>query len=227
MALVWVSMRMVSPDSTRAMGPPSTASGATWPMQKPWVPPEKRPSVTRATFSERPAPTMAEVGVSISGMPGPPFGPWYRTTTTAPGGTSCRSMARRTSSSESKTCAGPSKLRPSLPVILPTAPSGARDPLSTARCPSALTGFDGGRTRNFSFSVVLLVSDSAAEKDCSARERPVMVRASEWGMTPQSIKYLNKAGVPPASWRSSMSADPQGFMSAKTGVRRRTRSKSS
>mmetsp|Transcript_30771 Transcript_30771/g.99192 ORF Transcript_30771/g.99192 Transcript_30771/m.99192 type:complete len:276 (-) Transcript_30771:147-974(-) len=87
MALVWVSMRMVSPDSTRAMGPPSTASGATWPMQKPWVPPEKRPSVTRATFSERPAPTMAEVGVSISGMPGPPFGPWYRTTTTAPGGT--------------------------------------------------------------------------------------------------------------------------------------------
>ena len=27
------------------MGPPSTASGATWPMQNPWVPPEKRPSV--------------------------------------------------------------------------------------------------------------------------------------------------------------------------------------
>ena len=36
---------MRSPSATNAIGPPSTASGATWPMQKPHVPPEKRPSV--------------------------------------------------------------------------------------------------------------------------------------------------------------------------------------
>ena len=60
---------------TRPMGPPSCASGATWPMQKPWEPPEKRPSVMSAQSWPRPAPMMALVGVSISGMPGPPLGP--------------------------------------------------------------------------------------------------------------------------------------------------------
>ncbi len=39
---------------TKAMGPPSTASGATWPTQNPWVPPENRPSVTRAQSPPRP-----------------------------------------------------------------------------------------------------------------------------------------------------------------------------
>lgn len=37
--------------------------------------PEKRPSVRSATLLDRPMPTMALVGVSISRMPGPPFGP--------------------------------------------------------------------------------------------------------------------------------------------------------
>ena len=57
------------------MGPPSAASGLTWPMAKPCVPPEKRPSVSTAHLSPRPAPMSADVGVSISGMPGPPRGP--------------------------------------------------------------------------------------------------------------------------------------------------------
>jgi hypothetical protein len=48
-----------------------------WPMQKPWLPPEKRPSVRSATQSPSPAPMMADVGVSISGRPGPPLGPSY------------------------------------------------------------------------------------------------------------------------------------------------------
>ena len=57
------------------MGPPLKASGATWAIMKPWVAPLKRPSVTSATLSERPAPTMAPVTPSISRMPGPPRGP--------------------------------------------------------------------------------------------------------------------------------------------------------
>ena len=39
------------------------------------VAPEKRPSVTIATVSPRPAPMTAPVTPSISRMPGPPFGP--------------------------------------------------------------------------------------------------------------------------------------------------------
>ena len=44
-------------------------------MEAPRVAPEKRPSVMRATLSPRPIPQMAEVGLSISRMPGPPLGP--------------------------------------------------------------------------------------------------------------------------------------------------------
>ena len=50
-------------------------SGVTCPTMKPCDPPEKRPSVIKATSLPSPAPMMAEVGVSISGMPGPPLGP--------------------------------------------------------------------------------------------------------------------------------------------------------
>ena len=45
------SITMRSPSRTNAIGPPSTASGATWPTQKPWVPPENRPSVTSAAVA--------------------------------------------------------------------------------------------------------------------------------------------------------------------------------
>ena len=68
-------MRIRSPFRIRAMGPLSMASGLTWPMQSPAVPPLKRPSVMRATDLPRPWPLIMEVGESISGMPGPPLGP--------------------------------------------------------------------------------------------------------------------------------------------------------
>ena len=61
--------------STSAIGPPTAASGETCPMDAPLDAPEKRPSVIRATLEPSPIPAMAEVGFSISRMPGPPFGP--------------------------------------------------------------------------------------------------------------------------------------------------------
>ena len=73
----------MSPSATSPIGPPTAASGATWPMQGPRVPPENRPSVT-STTRVYPSPIRAEVGESISGMPGPPRGPSYRITTTSP-----------------------------------------------------------------------------------------------------------------------------------------------
>ena len=51
---------------------------------KPRVAPEKRPSVSSATVSPSPSPTIAAVTASISRMPGPPAGPSLRMTTTSP-----------------------------------------------------------------------------------------------------------------------------------------------
>ena len=45
------------------------ASGDMCPIMKPWDPPEKRPSVMSATSLPNPAPIIALVGVSISGIP--------------------------------------------------------------------------------------------------------------------------------------------------------------
>ena len=45
------------------------------PMEAPRVAPENRPSVMRATSLSSPIPAMAEVGFSISRIPGPPLGP--------------------------------------------------------------------------------------------------------------------------------------------------------
>ena len=70
-----MSMEMTSPSWTSAMGPPAAASGLTCPMAGPLVAPEKRPSVISAQDLSSPMPQMAEVGVSISRMPGPPAGP--------------------------------------------------------------------------------------------------------------------------------------------------------
>ena len=65
----------MSPSFTNAIGPPTYASGATWPTMKPWVAPEKRPSVSSTTLSSSLWPTSAPVTPSISRIPGPPFGP--------------------------------------------------------------------------------------------------------------------------------------------------------
>ena len=77
------------------------AIGLDFYMLKPWDPPENLPSVMSATSLPSPAPMIAEVGVSISGIPGPPFGPSYRITTTSPLTISFFSRACSISSSES------------------------------------------------------------------------------------------------------------------------------
>ena len=78
----------------RAVGA-NRASGVIWPMMNPCDPPlnlpkarcvrvgtrsgrrSRLPSVSIATSFPSPAPMIAEVGVSISGIPGPPLGPSY------------------------------------------------------------------------------------------------------------------------------------------------------
>jgi len=42
---------MMSPFLSKAIGPPTDASGPTWPIQNPLVAPENLPSVISATFS--------------------------------------------------------------------------------------------------------------------------------------------------------------------------------
>ena len=57
-----MSISMVSPSSTKPMAPPSAASGEAWPMDRPEVPPEKRPSVSRAQALPMPFDFRYEVG---------------------------------------------------------------------------------------------------------------------------------------------------------------------
>ncbi|ANB15841.1 hypothetical protein AWJ20_3485 [Sugiyamaella lignohabitans] len=138
------SIRISSPSSTKAIGPPSAASGTIWPMRKPWEPPLNLPSVRRATSLPKPYPIRALEGLSISGIPGPPFGPSYLMTTTVltPFLISPFSSAAIKSSSSSNTRAVPWKKVPSLPVILPTDPPGASEPRRICKCPLGLRGFD-------------------------------------------------------------------------------------
>ena len=68
-------MLMMSPSSTSAIGPPTAASGETCPIDAPLDAPLKRPSVMRATEEPSHIPAIADVGFSISLIPGPPFGP--------------------------------------------------------------------------------------------------------------------------------------------------------
>ncbi len=49
-----MSISTMSPSRISPMAPPSAASGDTWPTQSPEVPPEKRPSVTRAHWVPSP-----------------------------------------------------------------------------------------------------------------------------------------------------------------------------
>ena len=111
-------------------------------------PPLKRPSVRQATSCPSPAPMIKLVGFNISGIPmkgrcpltapprwnrdvpGPPFGPRYRSTTTvfSPFFSEPLSTAAVNSSSPSNVRAFPVNCRPSFPVILETDPPGARFP---------------------------------------------------------------------------------------------------
>ena len=87
---------------------------------------------------------MAAVGASISRIPGPPLGPSKRMTTTSPALTWSSRIASRHSSSESKTIAGPVKLRVFTPDTFATAPSGQRFPFKITRCPSLDFGWSIG-----------------------------------------------------------------------------------
>ena len=84
-----------------------------------------------ATELPKPAPISADVGFNISGIPGPPFGPSLRITTTCPALISPLDKNSITSSSRSQTFASPSKRSPSFPVILAIAPSVAKLPYNT------------------------------------------------------------------------------------------------
>ena len=68
-------MRIRSPSLTKAIGPPSTASGETCPTHSPVLPPLNRPSVNSRVDLPSPAPFIAPVIINISRIPGPPFGP--------------------------------------------------------------------------------------------------------------------------------------------------------
>ena len=100
-------MQIVSPSSTKAIGPPAAASGDTWPMHAPRVAPLNLPSVIRQTLSLNPRPMMLAVGASISCMPGPPRGPSYLITTTSPAFTLPSRIPAAADSSLSKITAGP------------------------------------------------------------------------------------------------------------------------
>ena len=82
--MVSASIVILSPSSINPITPPSWASGTLGPTTNPWVPPENRPSVIKATFFPSHAPIIAAVGFNISGIPDPTLGPSYRITPTTP-----------------------------------------------------------------------------------------------------------------------------------------------
>ena len=137
-----MSKVMVSPSRTAAMGPPSWASGATWPAMRPRVAPEKRPSVRSATVS-------LKLGDALDGGGDGEH--------LAHAGAAARAFVaddehvvgvdlavlrrrRRRPASRSKTRAVPVWLRRSWPATLMTQPSGARLPRRMTRPPVGLSG---------------------------------------------------------------------------------------
>ena len=101
------------------------------------------PSVISATDLSSPIPDIADVGESISLIPGPPFGPSYLITITSPATILLLNIASTASSSELNTLAGPSwtNISGSTADLFTTAPSTAKFPLSTAIPPVLLYGF--------------------------------------------------------------------------------------
>ena len=131
-----------------------------------------------------------------------------------------RSRAAIMASSLSKTLAMPEKCVPSFPVILPTQPPGARLPWRIWMWPVFLMGLERGRMMGWE------VGKEAAESRFWARVRPVTVMPLPV-MMPSRRRYLRRAGVPPMLWRSAITYFPDGFRSAKKGVRSLTAWKSS
>src|SRR5262249_52257631 len=133
--------------SISAIGPPSSASGATCPMHGPRIAPEYRPSVTIAVvwFSTGSAARIAAAKY-ISGMP-LACGPSYRMTMTSPGSIFRSTSASIASGSSSKTLAGPTCtcIAPATEKLFTIAPSGAMLPRRMAIPPSLANGSWRGR----------------------------------------------------------------------------------
>jgi len=188
---------MISPSSTSAIGPPTAASGETCPIEAPRLAPEKRPSVIRATDEPSPIPAIADVGLSISLIPGPPFGPSYLMTTTSPSTILPPLIAAIASSSESNTLAGPSctSISGTTALRFTTEPSGARFPFKTARPPVFVYGLSTGLiTSGFLFTAFAIFSPTVL---------PVTVVQSVL-RSPISASSFITAHTPPASFKSSM-----------------------
>mmetsp|Transcript_43047 Transcript_43047/g.78263 ORF Transcript_43047/g.78263 Transcript_43047/m.78263 type:complete len:389 (-) Transcript_43047:384-1550(-) len=188
---------------------------------KPCEPPEKRPSVISATCLPKPAPIIALVGVNISLMPGPPFGPSYLMTTKSPFWIFPCSIPRSIASSPSNTLAGPVKAVPSLPVILATAPSGHRFPYKILMFPLSWMHLPTGRITSWAEK-----SMSGIDAKFSATVRPVTVIQSPCSQ-PSVSKYFITTGVPPILCTSSMRYLPLGFRSPMSFVLSLSRWKSS
>ena len=137
-----MSMWIISPSSTRPIGPPAAASGEICPMQGPRVEPEKRPSVIKAVLSSIPRPTRRAVTMNISRIPGPPLGPSYFRTMTSPAWIFPADSASIESSILLNTRAFPvnTYMEGLTPPTLTTAPSGARFPFRMAIPPSRFLG---------------------------------------------------------------------------------------
>ena len=133
-------MLTISPFSTKAIGPPTAASGATCPILGPLVAPENLPSVINIVESPNPAPIIAPVTANISCIPGPPFGPSYLIITTSPSITFPDVIALNASLSPLYTFAGPSCFICLVPATLNTAPSGAKLPFNMTNPPVELLG---------------------------------------------------------------------------------------
>ena len=185
-------------------------------MHGPCVPPEKRPSVMSATFVPSPIPMIAEVGESISRIPGPPFGPSYRMTTIIPGLILPAMIAAMAVSSEPNTLAFPRKrnIEGSTPDCLMTAPPGARLPVRMAIPPSGRTGASRRR---------MIPSESTRPL------RAIFVMSS-----PDTVGFflsmgssrLRTAGIPPENSTSSIMCGPAGVTVVSCGVSRESRSNS-
>ncbi len=195
------------------MSPPSNASGVICPTTNPCVPPLNLPSVIKATEFPNPAPMIAPVGFSISGIPGAPLGPIDRITTTSPARTLPDRMPWLNAASLSNTLAGPSNRSPSFPVILATLPFSARLPYKICKCPFFFSGFSTGR-------IIFCTSKSRsfAVSKFSATVLPVTVKQSPCSI-PLRKRYFMTAGTPPWRCKSPIRYLPLGLKSASKGTR--------
>ena len=186
------------------------ASGATWPAMKPWVAPEKRPSVSSATSSPRPSPTIAAVTASISRMPGPPLGPSLRMTTTSPFWIDCAFTAANASSSDSNTRAGP---RCSTRLVAGDLHDAALGREVAAQDREAAVRLERVVERADDLLALGLLGRRGllADRPAGDGHRVAVQQAG-------SSSRLADTGTPPARYRSVATKRPPGLRSASSGV---------